>query len=156
MDGCRWPDHWRDTHTSCRLFSTKRTLGKRSERRFDTVRTWLGTLLREDGVRGQALPAALRAGGRALYFLNRDEETLADFSRALALAPDDRQADSRLPRRHLPVARPIRGSTGRLRPGHRPRPRLRLGNRQPRQHQRAPGPCQRGAGGLQPGHRPRL
>ena len=52
----------------------------------------LGILLREGGVAETALPAALRTRGRALYLLDREQEALADFDRAISLAPDDQRA----------------------------------------------------------------
>jgi tetratricopeptide (TPR) repeat protein len=50
----------------------------------------LGLLLGEAGIAGAVVPVALRARGRALHFLDRDTEAIADLSRAVRLAPGDK------------------------------------------------------------------
>jgi tetratricopeptide (TPR) repeat protein len=49
-------------------------------------------LVRESAITGSVIPLALRLRGRALYFLDRDEEALADLDHAIELAPDDKYA----------------------------------------------------------------
>ena len=52
----------------------------------------LTCLIQANKIAGRAMPVALRRRGRSLYFLDRDDEALADLDQAVALGPDDRYA----------------------------------------------------------------
>ena len=52
----------------------------------------LTLLLRDRAITEEAVPVALRTRGRALYWLERDAEALADLDAALKLDPMDKQA----------------------------------------------------------------
>jgi tetratricopeptide (TPR) repeat protein len=54
--------------------------------------TTLGILLHEGGITDEAIFAALRTRGRALYLLSREQEALTDFDQAINMTPGDQRA----------------------------------------------------------------
>ena len=86
--------------------------------------------------------------------MERHDEALADFTRAIELDP--RNAWAIIGRgKTYRLTGALRRGPGRLHPRHRTRPRQRLGHHQPRQDLPADGALRRGPGRLHPRHRTR-